>query len=60
VGITPNVDKIRRITGATIVAIERKGKTIYEIDENIEIEPEDTIIIVGSDETVNQFRKTYC
>lgn len=60
VGITPDVEKIRQITGATIVAIEREGETIYEIDENIEIEPEDTIIIVGSDETVNQFRKTYC
>lgn len=60
VKIAINTDKIRQNTGATLIAIERDGQMIFELDEGIEIAPDDTIIVVGSDQSVNRFRKMYC
>ena len=60
IGIRPDIKKIRRNTGATIIAIERKGKLIIDDIQDTEIEKDDKIIVVGSDDTVNHFRKYYC
>jgi len=59
-GINPDIKKIRQNTGATIIAIERKGNLIIDSIKDLEIEKGDKIIVVGSDDTVNQFRKYYC
>jgi len=59
-GIKPDVKKIRLYTGATLIAIERDGDLITDNISNQEIEMNDKIIVVGSDDTVNQFRKFYC
>lgn len=59
-GTRPDVKKIRLNTGATLIAIERDGDLITDDISNQEIEMNDKIIVVGSDDTVNQFRKFYC
>jgi Trk K+ transport system NAD-binding subunit len=59
-GIHPDIKKIRQTTGATIIAIERKGDLIIDSISDVKIEKGDKIIVVGSDDTVNQFRKYYC
>ncbi len=59
-GSTPNTKKIKQDTGATIIAIERNGDFIIDLDAGPDIENGDKIIVVGSDNTINQFRKYYC
>lgn len=59
-GIHPDIKKIRQKTGATIIAVERKGNLIIDSINEIKVHKTDKIIVVGSDETVNQFRKYYC
>ncbi len=59
-GNKPDIKKIRLNTGATLIAIEREGKLIIDDISNRKIEKNDKIIVVGSDDTVNQFRKFYC
>lgn len=60
IGINPDIKKIRQTTGATIIAVERSGNLIIESIGDIKIKKGDKIIVVGSDDTVNEFRKFYC
>lgn len=55
-----NVEQVRQISGATIVAVERQGEMQFNLDEGLELKRSDIIIIAGSDESVNAFRKIYC
>jgi Trk K+ transport system NAD-binding subunit len=55
-----DVEQVRQISGATIVAVERQGEMQFNLDEGIELKRSDIIIIAGSDESVNAFRKIYC
>ncbi|NBC65468.1 MAG: TrkA family potassium uptake protein [Bacteroidetes bacterium] len=50
---------IRAKTGCTVVAVERNGELISELQPDFELLEEDQLIVVGSDETINNFRKKY-
>ena len=60
VGISPNPDQIRQISGSTIVMVKRGHKSITEFNSDLEIQDDDELIIVGSDDTINKFRTYYC
>jgi Trk K+ transport system NAD-binding subunit len=60
IGINPDIKKIRQTTGATIIAVERSGNLIIDSIGDVKIMKGDKIIVVGSDDTVNEFRKFYC
>ena len=59
-GIRPDPKQIRKITGSTIVMVKRGGKSIIDFGAGFEIEENDELIIVGSDDTINKFRTYYC
>ncbi|MDR9364527.1 MAG: NAD-binding protein [Balneolaceae bacterium] len=50
---------IRAETGCTVVAVERNGELISELQRDFQLLEEDQLIVVGSDETINNFRKKY-
>ncbi|MDZ7720423.1 MAG: NAD-binding protein [Balneolaceae bacterium] len=58
-GKTLSEANIRAETSCTVVAVERDGELISEMHPNFEIKKDDELIVVGSDETINQFRKKY-
>lgn len=58
-GETLEEANIRAETGCTVVAVERNGKLIANIQPSFTVQAEDQLIVVGSDETVNEFRKKY-
>lgn len=50
---------IRAETGCTVVAVERNGHLIANLSPEMELHEDDQLIVVGSDETINNFRKKY-
>lgn len=58
-GETLREANIRAETGCTVVAVERNGELITELQPDFELSDEDQLIVVGSDETINRFRKKY-
>lgn len=50
---------IRANTGCTVVAVERNGHLIADLNPGFKIHKDDQLIVVGSDETINEFRKRY-
>ncbi|MFB6148847.1 MAG: TrkA family potassium uptake protein [Halobacteriales archaeon] len=46
---------IRSRTGCTVVAVERNGQVITDLDPEFLIEPDDRLILAGADEGINQF-----
>jgi Trk K+ transport system NAD-binding subunit len=60
VGIRPDTEKIREITGSSIVMVKRGAQSITEFPSDFEIQTDDELIIVGSDDTINKFRTYYC
>lgn len=50
---------IRANTGCTVVAVERDGHLIADLSPDFKLQKEDQLIVVGSDETINEFRKRY-
>lgn len=59
IGIRPDPKQIRSITGSTIVMVKRGSESITDFTSDFEIEVNDELIIVGSDETINKFRTYY-
>ncbi|SRR6056297_30325 len=60
VGIRPDTEKIRNITGSSIVMVKRGTQSITDFSSDFQIEENDELIIVGSDDTINKFRTYYC
>lgn len=58
-GSTLREANIRAETGCTVVAVERNGGLISELQPDFKFRKEDQLIVVGSDQTVNEFRKKY-
>lgn len=58
-GETLEEANIRAETGCTVIAVERNGKLIANLQPTFELQEKDQLIVVGSDETVNKFRKKY-
>lgn len=58
-GSTLREANIRAETGCTVVAVERNGELISELQPDFKLLKEDQLIVVGSDQTVNEFRKKY-
>lgn len=58
-GETLKEANIRAETGCTVIAVERNGELITDIQPSFELLEKDQIIVVGSDETINEFRKQY-
>lgn len=58
-GETLEEANIRAETGCTVIAVERDGKLIAGLQPTFQLQEEDQLIVVGSDETVNEFRKKY-
>jgi Trk K+ transport system NAD-binding subunit len=58
-GSTLRKANIRAETGCTVVALERNGELITELQPDFELDEKDQLIVVGSDETINNFRKKY-
>lgn len=60
VGIRPDTQKIRSITGSSIVMVKRGTQSITDFSSDFEVQQDDELIIVGSDDTINKFRTYYC
>lgn len=50
---------IRVETGCTVVAVERDNELIAELNPSFTLHKEDQLLVVGSDATINKFRKKY-
>lgn len=48
---------IRARTGCTVVAVERNGDVLTDLDPEFVIEPEDTLVVAGTDESINHFNE---
>jgi K+/H+ antiporter YhaU regulatory subunit KhtT len=59
VGTTLADADVRTRTGATVVAIERDGTLITDPGPDATVREEDTLIIAGSDECVNDFTEQF-
>jgi len=46
---------VRERTGCTVVAIERDGEVLTDLDADIEFAPDDEIVVAGTDEGTNSF-----
>lgn len=58
-GRTLKEANVRAETGCTVVAVERNSELITELEPSFEIFEDDQLIVVGSDDTINEFRKQY-
>lgn len=54
-GQTLTEARIRERTGVSVVAIQRDGDTIPSPSPDTVIQPEDTLVVIGSQEDVNDF-----
>jgi len=50
---------VRSETGCTIVAVERDGRVVTAVDADTRIEPDDEVILVGTDESVRTFHESF-
>ena len=48
---------IRARTGCTVVAVERTGDVLTDLDPGMVIETDDTLVVAGTDEAINQFNE---
>jgi len=55
VGETIGRANVREATGCTVIAIEREGETVTEIGPDTRIEPDDELVVVGTDEGIREF-----
>ncbi|ACM57546.1 potassium channel family protein [Halorubrum lacusprofundi] len=46
---------VREATGCTVIAIERDDETVTEIGPDTRIEPDDELVVVGTDEGIRAF-----
>lgn len=46
---------VRSRTGCTIVAVERAGEVLTELDLGFVIEPDDTLVVAGTDDAIHEF-----
>ncbi|MDX1583334.1 MAG: NAD-binding protein [Thermoanaerobaculia bacterium] len=58
-GQHPSTLDIRRRTGASIVAVERSDQVFVSFPEDFRFEPDDTVYICGSDQSLQHFRRQY-
>ena len=54
-GKNPLASRIRELTGCSVVAIERQGQLVLNIDSSFELSKEDAIYICGSADAVNRY-----
>ncbi len=59
VGRTLGQANVRDRTGCTVMAVERDGDVITDIGPNTAIEPDDELVIVGTDERIRAFEETF-
>ena len=50
---------VREATGCTIIAIERGDETVTEIGPDTRIEPDDELVVVGTDEGIREFERRF-
>ncbi|WP_336003256.1 potassium channel family protein [Halorientalis halophila] len=50
---------IRAETGCTVIAVEREGEVITDLDPDFRIEPGDDVIVAGPDENITAFAARY-
>ena len=55
VGKTLAEADVRAETGVTVVAVERDGRTLTELDPDFRLEPGDEVLIAGTDEDIGRF-----
>lgn len=48
---------IRARTGCTVVAVERDGNVLTDIDPGFVLESDDTLVVAGTDESINRFNE---
>ena len=46
---------VRAETGVTVVAVERNGDTVTELDPEFTFEANDEVLITGTDEDISRF-----
>ncbi|WP_418284737.1 potassium channel family protein [Halorubrum sp. DTA46] len=51
---------VRDRTGCTVMGIERDGSVITEIGPGTVIEPDDELIVVGTDDGIREFEREFC
>jgi Trk K+ transport system NAD-binding subunit len=58
-GSTIGGANIRSRTNCTVVAIEREGDIVTDIEPDTEIRPGDEFVVVGTDEAINAFEQEF-
>lgn len=58
--LKPDIEKIRQITGSSIVMVKRGTQSITDFSSDFQIEENDELIIAVSNDTINKFRTYYC
>lgn len=58
--LNPHIEKIRQIASSSIVMVKRGTQSSADFFSDFQIEENDELIIVGSDDTINKFRTYFC
>jgi Trk K+ transport system NAD-binding subunit len=49
---------VRAETGVTVIAVEREGRTLTELDPDFALESDDELLVTGTDEGIGRFNLT--
>jgi len=60
VGRTLADANVRDRTGCTVIGIERDGRVVTDIGPQTSIRPDDELIVVGTDDGIRVFQRTFC
>jgi Trk K+ transport system NAD-binding subunit len=58
-GLTIGEANIRDRTGCTVIAIEREENFVTDIGPGVTIQPEDELVVVGTNEAINAFDREF-
>jgi len=50
---------VRARTGCTVVAVERDDEAITELGAGFRVEPDDDLVVAGTDADLNRFREQF-
>lgn len=60
VGQTLAEADVRARTGCTVVAVERDGEVLTDVGPTFRVEPDDSLVVAGTDEGTNEFKRLVC
>lgn len=55
----PDNEEIRECTGAVLVAVRRNGRVETDVDGGVDVEPDDELIVAGTEVAVRTFETEF-